>query len=121
MLLIILLLLLEELLITFIYGASIYYFLPLSLISMNFGMIGGIFLWILFGILLGFILLSRNVESLLQKFLTYTILFFTRSYTKLLSYYIYVGVMWIKLGQCMVDFVCLYLPKNVYICTLIFE
>ena len=39
-------------LITFIYGASIYYFLPLSLISMNFGMIGGIFLWILFGILL---------------------------------------------------------------------
>ena len=73
-------------LITFIYGASIYYFLPLSLISMNFGMIGGIFLWILFGILLGFILLSRNVESLLQKFLTYTILFFTRSYTKLLIF-----------------------------------
>ena len=71
-------------LITFIYGASIYYFLPLSLISMNFGMIGGIFLWILFGILLGFILLSRNVENLLQKILTYTLLFFTRSYTKLL-------------------------------------
>lgn len=43
------------------------------------------------------------------------------SYTKLLYYYIYVGVMWIKLGQHMVDFVCLYLPKNVYICTLIFE
>ena len=71
-------------LITFIYGASIYYFLPLSLISMNFGMIGGIFLWILFGILLGFVLLSRNVENLLQKILTYTLLFFTRSYTKLL-------------------------------------
>ena len=73
-------------LITFIYGASIYYFLPLSLISMNFGMIGGIFLWILFGILLGFILLSRNIESLLQKILTYTLLFFTRSYTKLLIF-----------------------------------
>ena len=71
-------------LITFIYGASIYYFLPLSLISLNFGMIGGIFLWILFGILLGFILLSRNIEHLLQKLLTYTILFFTKSYTKLL-------------------------------------
>ena len=71
-------------LITFIYGASIYYFLPLSLLSMNFGMIGGIFLWILFGILLGFVLLSRNIENILQKILTYTLLFFTRSYTKLL-------------------------------------
>ena len=71
-------------LITFIYGASIYYFLPLSLISLNFGMIGGIFLWILYGILLGFILLSRNIENYLQKLLTYTILFFTKSYTKLL-------------------------------------
>ena len=71
-------------LITFIYGASIYYFLPLSLISMNFGMIGGIFLWILFGILLGFILLSRNIENLLQKLLTYTLLFFTKNFIKLL-------------------------------------
>ena len=71
-------------LLTFIYGASIYYFLPLSLISNNFGMIGAIFLWILFGILLGFVLLSRNIEHLLQKLLTYTLLFFTRSYTKLL-------------------------------------
>ena len=71
-------------LITFIYGASIYYFLPLSLISLNFGMIGGIFLWILFGILLGFVLLSRNIENILQKILTYVFLFFTRSYTKLL-------------------------------------
>ena len=43
-----------------------------------------IFLWILFGILLGFILLSQNIENLLQKILTYLLLFFTRSYTKLL-------------------------------------
>lgn len=71
-------------LLTFIYGASIYYFLPLSLISLNFGMIGAIFLWILFGILLGFVLLSRNIEHLLQKMLTYLFLFFARSYTKLL-------------------------------------
>ena len=71
-------------LLTFIYGASIYYFLPLALISMNFGLIGFIFLWILFGILLGFVLLSQNIEHLLQKGLTYLLLFFTRSYTKLL-------------------------------------
>ena len=51
---------------------------------MNFGMIGAIFLWILFGILLGFVLLSQNVENLLQKILTYILLFFTKSYTKLL-------------------------------------
>ena len=71
-------------LLTFIYGASIYYFLPLALVSMNFGLFGIIFLWILFGILLGFILLSQNIENLLQKILTYLLLFFTRSYTKLL-------------------------------------
>ena len=71
-------------LITFIYGASIYYFLPLSLVSMNFGMIGAIFLWILFGILLGFVLLSRNIELLFQTLLTNCLLFFTKSYTKIL-------------------------------------
>ena len=70
-------------LITFIYGASIYYFLPLSLISDNFGMIGGVFLWIIFGILLGFVLLSRNVEHSLQKLLTNGLLFFTNNSNKL--------------------------------------
>ena len=71
-------------LITFIYGASIYYFLPLSLISENFGVIGGVFLWIILGILLGFVLLSKNVEHSFQKFLTNGLLFFTNSSTKLL-------------------------------------
>lgn len=71
-------------LITFIYGASIYYFLPLSLISFNFGLIGAIFLWILIGILLGFTLLSRNIEQFFQKLLTKFVFFFTRTYTKLL-------------------------------------
>jgi ABC-type antimicrobial peptide transport system permease subunit len=69
-------------LITFLYGASIYYFLPLSLISVNFSMLGGIFLWILFGILLGFVILSINIENILQKSLTKMLLFFTNSYTK---------------------------------------
>ena len=58
--------------------------MPLALISTNYGLIGLILLWILFGILLGFILLSQNIEHLLQKGLTYLLLFFTRSYTKLL-------------------------------------
>ena len=51
---------------------------------MNFGMIGSIFLWILFGILLGFVLLSRNIEYFFQRFLTYTLLFFTKGYIKFL-------------------------------------
>lgn len=67
---------------TFIYGASIYYFLPLALISYNFSLIGFIFLFILIGILLGMVLLSLNIENILQKVITYILLFFTKSYTK---------------------------------------
>ena len=71
-------------LMTFFYGIAIYYFLPLSLISLNFGMLGAIFLWILFGILLGFVILSINIENMLQKIVTHILLFFTSSYTKIL-------------------------------------
>ena len=70
--------------ITFFYGASIYYFLPLSIISLNFGMLGMIFLFILIGIILGFVILSANIENLIQKFLTNILLFFSTSYTKIL-------------------------------------
>ena len=69
-------------LMTFLYGASIYYFLPLSLISINFSMLGAIFLWILFGILLGFVILSINIENLLQKIITNIIFFFSKNYIK---------------------------------------
>ncbi len=69
-------------LITFLYGASIYYFLPLSLISINFIMLGAIFLWILFGILLGFVILSINIENLLQKYITNILFYYSNSYIK---------------------------------------
>lgn len=69
---------------TFLYGASIYYFLPLSLLSINLNLLLFIFLWILIGILLGFIILSLNIENLLQKFFTHLFLFFSSSYTKLM-------------------------------------
>lgn len=69
---------------TFFYGASIYYFLPLSLISLNFGLIGFIFIFILLGIVVGFVLLSLNIENLLQKLITHILLFFTKSFTKML-------------------------------------
>ena len=69
-------------LIMFFYGASIYYFLPLSLISFNFGMLGSIFLFILFGILLGFVVISMNIENIFQKILTYIIFFFSKNFIK---------------------------------------
>ena len=69
---------------TFFYGASIYYFLPLSLISLNFSMIGFIFIFILLGIVVGFVMLSLNIENLLQKLITHILLFFTKSFTKML-------------------------------------
>ena len=68
--------------IMFFYGASIYYFLPLSLISFNFGMLGSIFLFILFGILLGFVVISMNIENIFQKILTYIIFFFSKNFIK---------------------------------------
>ena len=71
-------------LITFFYGASIYYFLPLSIISLNFGMLGMIFVFILIGIVLGFVVLSINIENIIQKILTHILLFFSSSYTKTL-------------------------------------
>ena len=71
-------------LITFFYGASIYYFLPLSIISLNFGMLGMIFVFILIGIVLGFVVLSINIENIIQKVLTHILLFFSSSYTKTL-------------------------------------
>ena len=69
-------------LISFLYGAMIYYFLPLSMISLNYGMLGGIFLWILFGILLGFVILSMNAEALIQRLVTYILFLPVKSYTK---------------------------------------
>ena len=68
--------------IMFFYGASIYYFLPLSLISFNFGMLGSIFLFILFGILLGFVVISMNIENLFQKILTHIVFFFSKNFIK---------------------------------------
>lgn len=48
-------------LISSIFGISIYYFLPLSMLSFNFALLLNIFFWILIGMLVGFILLSLNV------------------------------------------------------------
>ena len=43
------------------FGISIYYLLPLSLLSFNFGLLIAIFFWILIGLLVGLILLALNI------------------------------------------------------------
>lgn len=48
-------------LITSAYGIGIYYFLPLSMLSMDFAMVLRIFFFILLGMLLGLTLLAFNV------------------------------------------------------------
>ncbi len=65
---------------TFFYGISIYYFLPLALLSFNLVLLLSIFLLILIGMLLGFVLLSLNIENLVQKFFTYLFFFWIKSY-----------------------------------------
>jgi hypothetical protein len=67
-----------------IYGISIYYFLPLSLLSFNFGMILRIFFFILLGMLLGLCLLAINFQRILEVALVYICLFYeTTSMRKL--------------------------------------
>lgn len=67
---------------TCIYGISIYYLLPLSLLSMNLYLLLTIFLWILIGMLIGFVLLVSNLELIVQKLLTYALLFWSKSFIK---------------------------------------
>lgn len=48
-------------LITFIYGFSIFYTMPLSLLSMKLSLLLGIFLFILIGLLMGLTLMAMNL------------------------------------------------------------
>jgi ABC-type antimicrobial peptide transport system permease subunit len=69
---------------TSFFGISIYYFLPLSLLSLNLEILLGIFLFILLGMLLGLILLTLNMEFIFQKFITYTLFLWTKSHIKII-------------------------------------
>ena len=62
------------------YGLCVYYFLPLSLLSLNFTMILRIFFIILFGMLFGLSLLALNLERTLEIILTHIMIVYeTRS------------------------------------------
>lgn len=54
-----------------IFGFSIYYFMPLSLLSFNLTLLLYLFFGILLSMLLGLVLLSLNLETLLESILTF--------------------------------------------------
>lgn len=61
------------------YGLSIYYFLPLAMLSFNFALILQIFFAILVGMLFGLSLLAFNLQRFLEIILTYVFLFWEKS------------------------------------------
>jgi hypothetical protein len=67
-----------------LYGMSIYYFLPLSLLSFNFGMVLKIFFAILVGMLLGLSMLAFNLQRFVEIALTHILLFFEKKSMKML-------------------------------------
>ena len=60
--------------ITFLYGFSIYYLLPYSLVSLKLSLILEVFFFILMGLLLGLTLLAINLQRLLETLITHVLL-----------------------------------------------
>lgn len=63
-----------------IFGFCIYYLLPLSLLSMNLALFFNIFFGILLGILFGLVLLSFNVQHLVERLVVFCCLFWEKSF-----------------------------------------
>lgn len=60
------------------YGLSIYYFLPLAMLSFNFALILQIFFAILLAMLYGLSLLAFNLQRFMEIILVYTFLFWEK-------------------------------------------
>ena len=60
------------------FGIAVYYFLPLSLLELNFGLILGIFFLILLGLLLGLVLVTVNLQRAIELLLMYVLLFWEK-------------------------------------------
>jgi hypothetical protein len=61
-----------------LYGITLYYILPLSLLSFNLSMIMQIFLFILFGIIFGLTILALKFQRTIETVFTYLFLFFEK-------------------------------------------
>lgn len=66
------------------YGVGIFYLLPLSLLTGDYGMILKVFFFILLGMIFGLCLLSVNAQRLLEIVLTYIVLFYEKKSMKLM-------------------------------------
>ena len=67
-----------------IFGISIYYGLPLSMLKLNFGLILTIFFIILMSLLFGLVLFSVNLQSALEHALLHILLFWEKKSIKIL-------------------------------------
>ncbi len=63
-----------------IFGFCIYYLLPLALLSMNLALFFNIFFAILLGILFGLVLLSFNIQHLVERVVVYCFLFWEKRF-----------------------------------------
>lgn len=70
--------------VTVLFGVSIYYILPLALLSMNIALFLGIFLAVLIAFLLGLVLLSLNAQFFIERFIVYTLFLLERTSMRLL-------------------------------------
>ena len=65
-------------------GMSIFYFLPLAVLSFNIGLVLQIFFLILLGLIFGLTLIALNFQRMFEILLVYVVLFFERQSMKLM-------------------------------------
>lgn len=66
-------------LISSVFGIAIYYLLPLALLSFDFVLLINIFFFILIGLLVGCIVLSLNIQYILEKSVIFLFFFWLRA------------------------------------------
>lgn len=64
------------------YGVTIYYLLPLALMSFNLNLLSQIIIFIIIGLLFALTLLAFNIQAKVEWFLTHVFLFFEEKSTK---------------------------------------
>lgn len=67
-----------------LYGISIYYLLPLALLSLNLSLIMRIFIFILFGMIFALSLIALNTQRIFEVLFTHIFLFFEANSVKVM-------------------------------------
>lgn len=66
------------------FGFGVYYVFPLSLLSFNLALLLNLFFFLLLGMILGLVVLSLNLENILQKLLIWIFFFWESTFVRLL-------------------------------------